>query len=492
MGAGPGDAELLTVKAQRILKTVDVVLYDFLVPPSLLMLCKPEAKLMCVGKRKGFHSKTQAQIHKLIQNWVQKGCSVARLKGGDPLMFGRGGEEMEFLRSRGISYEVVPGVSSGFAVPAYAGIPLTHRTLSTSVAFVSATLKRGKTWKQVPLPKADTLVFFMALTQLEGLVQRLLGDDLWTLNTPVAVLYKGTTAAQETLSATLGTVVQKTKVHGLVTPALLMVGRVTILADSLKWRESLPLFGKRIVLCRQTEQSDEWKQGFQALGAEVLEYPLLSIEFNKNSGPRALRALQKANQVVFTSANGVRFLFQILFEQRLDARQFYGKVIMVVGQKTAEALEKWGLKADFLAKKAQVEGILDTLPTDLKGQHFFLPQSARSRALLKDTLVQRGAQVSAVALYKPVAKKPLFSLELRPNDVIMLTSTSMAEVFFEKFGTSLKQFFESKKRLTLCCIGPVTYAGVMALLEKYPIQLNVVFANDPSLEGVLNIITETV
>ena len=231
VGAGPGDPELLTVKAKRLIEDADVILYDYLVHPSLLSTTK--AVLVCVGKKKGKHSKKQSEIHDLLKHYAEQGHRVVRLKGGDPMVFGRVGEEMQFLQNNDIAYTVVPGVSSALAVPAYAGIPVTHRELSRSVAFVTGTLSTGGPTLDHHIPEADTLVILMSVTHLGTIVDKLLLQSRFSSETPVALIYSGTTSDQKCLMGTLSTIEEKQRQVQFKSPSLLIVGEVVPLSDTL-------------------------------------------------------------------------------------------------------------------------------------------------------------------------------------------------------------------------------------------------------------------
>ncbi len=431
VGAGPGDPELLTLKGRRWLGEADVVLYDFLIHPNLLALCRPDAELICVGKRKGLHVNHQTSINAQIVTHAVAGKTVVRLKGGDPFVFGRGGEELLAAKSAGIPVEVVPGVSSGWAVPAYAGIPLTFREVSRSVAMVSGSLSTGAAPEAHQLPIADTVVVFMAVSHLDDIVAAYVKNGHFTTQTPVAVIYRGTLAAQSTLISTLGNVAADVRQAELSSPSLLVIGEVVALAPQLNWISDLPLFGHRVVVLRAAHQSAELTEKLSHFGAEVVQLPVLKFE----KKPELLNLispqyLSDFSMIIFTSPNGVRHFMDHILSRGMDARGLIGKQIVAIGPKTAQTLRSYGISADFQPEHYHSEGIAEMLPVELSDQRILMPVAAGADGQLSSNLEKRGAQVTVLKTYETVMPDHL-SFTLMPHDWIVFTSPSTATHFFQ-------------------------------------------------------------
>ncbi len=454
VGAGPGDPELITVKGRRILSCADVVLYDFLAHPSLLAYCKPEAVLIGVGKKKGYHLKTQAQIHRLIKKWVKKGKTVVRLKGGDPLMFGRGGEEMAYLQKQGILFEVVPGVTSANGIAAYVGIPLTHRTLSRSVAFVTGSPSQGDVMDSICIPEADTLVFFMGLSHLPYLVQRLLAFSSFDTTTPVAFVCKGTLAHQKVIMSTLGTIEEDAK-RIQETPVLWIVGSVVTLASQLGWRNRLLLLDRRIVIARSSTHNEQWANRLSDLGAEVVVFPLIRPTlFMQGVRQLTLSKCRSATTLIFTSANGVRFFFEILAQKKIGVEWVSQLKIIAVGPQTAHAISEYGLSA-YEAPTSQQEGVmalLDTWPS-LQCETIMIPGAKDSRPDLANWLQAKEVTTHIIPVYKTEKLTPPY-WPIQTGDYVWFTSSSTAEAFF-----SHPDFLDTL-HINACCLGPITAATV--------------------------------
>ncbi len=474
IGAGPGDPGLITVKAVSILKQADVVLYDFLAHPSLLAYCRLDCEKICVGKKKGFHVKTQDHINELLLTYTQQYKTVVRLKGGDPLIFGRGGEEMLFLKKHDIHVEIVPGVSSTTAVPALAGIPLTHRELSRTVAFVTAHTNTPD--EKIILPDADTLVFLMGLSRLDDIIATLLKSEKWTPETPIAVIYKGSTANQKTLQGTLVTIQQHPDLSSIGSPTLIVVGNVCTLKDELEWKNQLPLHGKRIVLLRQSSQAFQWHERLLQLGAESVVFPLINTVALPIQTPLTASFLKTITTLIFTSENAVQYLFKHLFEQKLDARVLHHIKFYVIGKKTRQSLESFGILADVSATDSRSEGILSLFDNqELSKQHILIPQASGARDVLHQSLRDKGASVTQIPLYKT---EPVYGdyFPIEDGDIVLFTSSSTAHYFF-------KHPLYQNQRITACCLGPVTENTV----RLYQTERVVVSdqANWESLENLL-------
>ena len=433
VGAGPGDPDLFTLKMIQVRQTADIVLYDYLVHPNFQKYCSERTELICVGKKKGAHSTQQSQINEMMVDFAMQKKCVVRLKGGDPLLFGRGGEEMAFLSQKNISYEVIPGISSAVAVPAYAGICLTHRNYSRSVAFVTGTTQSGELISDKDYPEADTLVFLMAMSHLKELSDRLQSHKRFSEETPATVIQDGTLSSQRLVTGTLGRIATQVKEEEITHPALLIVGDVAKLTSTLAWRHQLPLSGKRIWVCRpqsrpQTHQH-EWGAALSLLGAEVIHAPLIKIQPIQSALDQITPPyLSPFTMVLFTSSNAVTHFFKALLQSGGDSRCLSKKLIGVVGPKTAEALHQYGIIADIQPSTYSATGLLNKLP-ELTHHHILVPQAKKASPQLVKELRQKGAQVDQVSLYDTDPIPPPQGVVLKDGDTVILISSSQVDSF---------------------------------------------------------------
>lgn len=352
VGAGPGDAGLLTLKGAKVLKEAQVVVYDSLVGDAVLAMIPQGVKTINVGKRAGNHTMPQEQINQVLKDQAEQGLRVVRLKGGDPFLFGRGGEELELLARYGIPYEVVPGITSAIAVPAYNGIPVTHRDFCSSVHIITGHQKKGEPLKtdfEALVRTKGTLVFLMGISALPAIMAGLL-DAGMDPEMPCAVLSRGTTAFQSSLTATIGSIEEKVKERGVVTPAIIVVGRVCALKEQFSWYEKLPLSGCRVVVTRPKGRSGKMSSILRTRGAEVLEIP--SIETVPLQDLSALSCicenLDRYQWTAFTSPYGVKVFFEKLFQSGRDARALAHMKFAVIGEGTKKALAEHGILADLM------------------------------------------------------------------------------------------------------------------------------------------------
>lgn len=453
VGAGCGDPELITVKARRLLRSCDVVLYDSLIHPNLLNDVPDHAEKVSVGKRKGSHSSKQVEINQLLIAFAQQGKKVVRLKGGDPTIFGRVGEEMAALKGAGISYEVVPGVSSAVAGPIYAGFPLTHRQVSRSVAFMTGSLEHDHDYAAFRFPVADTLVIMMGLSRLEHIVPRLLELDRYSLETPVMIISNATLSNQRTCTSTLGTVLLDATAKAMPLPALVVVGNVVSLAETLACPNALPLLGRRLVVLRPKQQGSELVSELMSLGAEVVQYPLLEIEPNE-SAKLCLTAeyVSEYSDVVFTSPNGVTQFFNGLYRHGADARVLQGKHVTVIGPKTAQVLRAHGVIADVVAQNHVAEGVVDDFPEMLHGRRILWPTSSKARDVITLELEKRGAEVTKLEVYSPVSPEGNSQI-IRHGDGVIFTSSSTVDHFKARHDL---------EHVVSFCLGSVTRGALEA------------------------------
>jgi len=465
VGAGPGDPELLTLKGRRLLGEAEVVIYDFLAHPSLLKFISPTAETIYVGKKGGDHTLPQEGINQLIIDRAQAGKNVVRLKGGDPFIFGRGGEEAEELVTAGIPFEVVPGITSAIAVPAYAGIPLTHRRYNSSVAFITGHEdphkdQTGLAWEKLATG-VETLVFLMGYKNLPRIVERLIQNGR-APQTPAALIRWGTTPQQVTVTGTLADIVRLAEAAGLGPPAILVVGSVVELREHLSWFERRPLFGKQIVVTRTREQASDLVVRLENLGAHCLEFPTIRLAppSSWEDLDQAVNSLASFDWVLFTSPNGVGAFFNRLATLGFDLRDLKGLQIGAIGPATAGALQEWKLRADLVPEKFQAEYILEALaPLGMAGKKILIPRAEQAREVLPEGLRGMGAQVLVAAAYQTLPddseKIPLLE-KLKAGTVDCLTFTSSSTVL--NF-LSLFEGQEIKSRLTnvaIACIGPIT------------------------------------
>jgi uroporphyrinogen III methyltransferase/synthase len=467
VGAGPGDPKLLTIRGKECLQRADVVLYDYLANPALLAIAPPEAERVYVGRRGRQAYDDQGYINRLLIQKAGEGKVVVRLKGGDPFVFGRGGEEAEAVAAAGVSLEIVPGVTSAVAVPAYAGIPVTHRTFASSVAFLTAHEDPAKgasglDWSRMA-SGPGTLVFLMGVKNLPSVVDHLITEGK-SPELPVAVIRWGTRAAQRTLVGTLRDIVRKVAEAKLEPPALVVVGEVVRLRERLNWFESKPLFGKRILVTRATEQAGDLSERLAELGAEPIECPTIQVVPPESWAPmdRAIEDLPRFRWVVFTSVNGVKRFLERLRLAGKDTRALAGATLCAIGPRTAEELAAAGLKADLVPADFQAEGLLDAMLQAgvAAGDHVLIPRAAAARELLPEQLRRMGVDVRVVPAYRTV--RPAIDMDpikewLRAQAIDVVTFASSSTV------TNFCDWFESREELAattggaaIACIGPVT------------------------------------
>lgn len=451
VGAGPGDPGLLTRRGGELLATAEVVVHDRLANPALLDLAPAEARRISVGKAPGNVEMTQDQINAVLVEHGVAGKRVVRLKGGDPFVFGRGGEEAEALAAAGVPFEVVPGITSAIAAPAYAGIPVTHRGLSTHVTVVTGheDPAKGRTdveWEALARA-GGTLVILMGASRVGDVAARLVAGGL-APDTPVAAVRNGTRPDQHTVRATLATIADV----GVRAPSAIVVGAVAAL--DLAWFETRPLFGKRVVVTRAREQASELRVRLEALGAEVLELPAIRVE----PIDVVLPALGGYSWLVFTSANGVRAFFERGMDAAgLDARALGGLRLAAIGPGTAAALEARGLRPDLVPERFVAESLLEGFPEPgAPGERVLLARAEQARDVLPEGLGERGYVVDVLAVYRTVPAQPDPALVERVRaggvDAVTFTSSSTVTNFLDAVGPI------PDPRPVVVSIGPVTSA----------------------------------
>lgn len=442
VGAGPGDPGLLTVKAAKIISEADVIVYDALIGDALFSLFPKDAEYINVGKRASCHTMPQEQINRLLLEEAQKGRAVVRLKGGDPFLFGRGGEELELLAEAGVPYEIVPGITSPIAVPAYNGIPVTHRDFTSSLHIITGHKKKGSDEDidfEALVRTKGTLVFLMGIARLqyicEGLMQGGMDPDM-----AAAVLQQGTTAGQKRIVATVGTLVEEVQRQGVETPAIIIVGRVCALADQFAWYEKLPLAGSRVIVTRPRGMISRMAAGLRKLGAEVLELPSIETRAREDQSllVNALNEMEAYSWLVFTSPTGVRVFFDVLQACGRDVRCLAGVRIAAIGTGTKKELADRNLIADFVP--SVYDG--DTLGAELAqqldaGSRVLIPRASAGNQRLVQLLQVAGADVTDIPTYDTVdARQELVDeknlFESGKIDCAVFTSASTVRGFVSR------------------------------------------------------------
>lgn len=459
VGAGPGDPGLLTVRGRELLEKADVVIYDALANPAFLDCAKPGAELIYVGKVAGNHALPQDEINALLVAKAKEGKNVVRLKGGDPYIFGRGGEEASWLYDHGIPFGEVPGITSPIAAPAYAGIPLTDRRAASAVSIITgheSDLNKGvHNWRAYAQSGA-TLVFVMGMRNLSGICSNLIEGGL-AVNTPAAVVYRGCTPKQKTVVGTLADLPQKVLASGLANPAVIVVGKAAALREKLCWFEHLPLFGKRIVVTRARAQASSMARDLAELGAEVIECPLIRIEPAKDyTGlDAAIGHLAVYAWIIFTSANGVEYFFERLYRAGLDSRALASSKLAAIGPGTAGALAGHGLRADLVPPEFVAESVEKALcaAESISGKRILLPRAREARDTLPAELEKAGAKVDVETAYITVEANGCGDLDLASVDCICFASSSTVRNFLKLFGA---ESLSKQPGPLLAAIGPIT------------------------------------
>ncbi|GBD04405.1 Uroporphyrinogen-III C-methyltransferase [bacterium HR19] len=469
LGGGPGDPSLITQKAIEVLKKADVVIYDHLTSKELLLYAEKAEKIY-VGKEAGKHTLSQEEINELMVRKAKEGKIVVRLKGGDPFIFGRGGEECEFLYENGIDFEVVPGISSFYSVPAYAGIPLTHRDFNSSFAVATGGSAEGLSKLDFSaLSKCGTIVFLMTVKPLDTIVSNLL--KFLPEDTPCAIIENGTTPLQRTIKSDLKNIVKESRENKISPPAIFIVGEVVKLREKLKWYEKKKLFGKKVVITRPANQSLEFSELLYNRGALPILFPAIKISFqerHKKNIENFIRYMEKDGYgnsiVVFTSQNGVKNFFSYLNQMKKDSRIFAGKKIAVVGEKTAEEIKKFGIIADIIPQNFTTSELLKILKETREENIFFL--RAEGVKNIEDELVKSGKNVFNIEIYS-IEKEEHSEEEVKEiynisPDILTFTS-SLSFLYF-------KEHFDSEwiTKRTIACIGEVTAKTVEKHIGRKP------------------------
>ena len=490
-GAGPGNPGLVTLKAQRCISQADVLVYDALSSAELLTWTKDSCEKIDVGKRAKCHKMKQEEINQLLVDKVREGKVVVRLKGGDPMIFGRGGEEAAVLAEAGLKFEIIPGISSAFAGPTYAGIPLTHRDYGAQLTLFSGHEAEGKEKGDVDyeaLAKTPgTKIFLMGVARLAIISERLIGHGM-DPETPIALTRWATTGRQKTITGTLSNIADIAEKQKFKAPAVGVIGNIIKEMDKIKWHENRPLQGKSIVVTRSQEQASGLVNKLTSLGADVLELPVLKIvdPDNKREFAELVANAHTYDWLVFSSTNGVRRFFDGFFSIYKDARSIGGVKIAVVGPGTQQAVESYRFSADLIPEKHVAEGLVEAFKNeqDIENQTVLWVRPKNARSVLKDGLEEQRGIVDECIAYSIEAEKddPTGAAERfksKGADLITFTSSSTAQYFYD-LGLSWPEGCQAAS------IGPVTTAKLKELGQN-----DIVEAEDHNIEGLVEAIVKT-
>lgn len=492
VGAGPGDPGLLSQKGAECLRRAGVVVYDLLVNRRLLDLAPPDAEMIYVGKKAGEHTLEQTGINQLLVDKAKEGKTVVRLKGGDPFVLGRGGEEAESLADNQVPYDIVPGITSAVAVPAYAGIPVTHRGLSSSFAVITGHEADSKTESSINWEKlataVDTLVILMGMQNLAATIIKLIEHGR-SPQTPVAVIQEGTSPQQKTATGTLIDIIDKVTEQGITSPAIVIVGEVVTMRQKIGWFDNRPLFGKRVLVTRARHQASSLCKLLEERGAEPIELPAIDIRPLADTGEldRAIGNLRHYQWLVFTSTNGVEAFFQRLFSLKQDARALHGLKIGAIGLTTAELLETKGVAPDYIPDTQNNRGFVSGLSDwKITGQNFLLPRADIADEELTRGIRELGGEPDDIAAYITVSatnerERVREILVSDTIDVITFTSSSTVSNLMAVFNDE-KPAIDNPK---IACIGPKTAETA----EKAGLRVDII-AGEQTIPGLVAAIEE--
>jgi uroporphyrinogen III methyltransferase/synthase len=474
VGAGPGDPGLITIRGKHLLERAEVLIYDYLASKKLLKYVPRDAEFIYAGKRGGVkHTHTQDEINQMLVDRARSGKKVVRLKGGDPFIFGRGGEEIEELVKAGIPFEVVPGVTSATAAATYAGIPITHRQYTSTVAFVTGHEDPTKPGSNIAWDKiatgVGTIVIYMGIKNLQAITEKVIkyGRDP---HTPVAVVRWASTSEQRTVVGNLENIAEVVRKNSIKPPSLVVIGEVVNLRDTINWYEKRPLFSKRVVVTRTRDQASELINILENYGAECLEFPTISLEPVPSYEilDQALAEIETYHWLLFTSINAVDFFFKRLFAVGRDVRDLKGPKIAAVGRVTAEALVSRGIKPDLLPEEFTGDGLAEILiKTGVNGLRILIPRALKARESLPGALGNAGAEVTVAPVYQNVLPKSsageklkedlIRALQEKSVDMVTFTSSSTVKNFVTLLDIgSQDEMQKLMAGIAVATIGPIT------------------------------------
>jgi len=491
VGAGPGDIGLMTLKGKECIEKADAIVYDYLSNSQMLNWAKEGAQIVYAGKKAKDHTLSQGEINKLIVKLAKEGKTVCRLKGGDPLVFGRGGEEAQELREAGVAFEIVPGISSSIAGPAYAGIPVTHRDHCSQLTIFTGhedPTKPESSLDYAKLAAADgTKVMLMGVERIRTVTEQFAKHGMDPA-TPVGLVRWATTGSQETLIGTLGTIADLVDAKGFKAPAVAVFGGVVGLRDELNWFEKKPLFGRKVVVTRTRKQAGVLSVRLRELGAEVYELPTIRIEPPKDmlAFGRLVQDAHSYDWIIFTSPNGVESFFNLFFKLYSDAREIGGAHLAAMGPGTAAKIKEYHLGVDLVPEKFVAESLIEALQEqagDVENQRILWVKAESSRDVISQSLLDRGAILDEAIAYRTVAETedPTGAIERFRNegaDVITFTSSSTVEHFLA-LGLPMPE------RLKIASIGPITSDTIRANGLQVDIE-----AEQHDIPGLVNAVLE--
>ncbi|AEF94398.1 uroporphyrin-III C-methyltransferase [Desulfotomaculum nigrificans CO-1-SRB] len=493
VGAGPGDPGLITVKGLECIRKADVLVYDRLASPRLLAYARPDAEKIYVGKSPDRHAMAQEEINQLLVDKAKEGKVVTRLKGGDPFVFGRGGEEAELLVENGLPFEVVPGITSAISVPAYAGIPVTHRGYTSTLAIITGNEDPTKDDSSIAWDKlatsAGTMVFLMGMGNLPKICARLIEFGR-SPDTPVALIRWGTRPEQRTITGTLDDIYAKAIRAQFKNPAIIIVGEVVKLRDKLAWFEKKPLFGKRVVVTRSREQASVLSAAIEALGGEAWEFPTIQIAPPEDFAPldKAINDVRSYRWVIFTSVNGVNMFFDRMRANGRDIRDLSDVRICAIGPRTRDELANRGLLVDYVPGEYRAEEIVAGLKDKvLPGDRVLLPRADIARKVLPQALAEMGAEVHEVTAYCTVLgdgdaaaiRQGLVNGEI---SVVTFTSSSTVQNFVKLIGE--EELPKLMDKVVVASIGPITSRTARELGLRVDVE-----AKEYTIDGLVQAIT---
>jgi len=488
IGAGPGDPGLITDKGKRLLESADVIIYDRLIENSLLNHASKDCETIYAGKKPGEHKLTQEDINELMVEKAEEGKKVVRLKGGDPFLFGRGGEEADHLKKKGVDYQVVPGITSALGVPAYAGIPATSRDVSSSVAIITGHEDPDKEesshdWEALARGP-ETLIFLMGVNNLPKIQEKLLKHGR-EKETPAAIIERGTMPEHRSVISTLEEIAEDAQKKEISPPAVIIIGDVV--KKGLEWRDEMPLAGIRIINTRPKEQARGFTEMLEEEGAVVREVPAIKIEppADHNELDGAIQKIDSYDWMVFTSTNGVKYFFERFSELDRDIRDLGCVKLAAIGEKTAKALKNRGLRVELVPKEYRAEALLEELKGVLdEEKKILLPRTTRARDVLREELEEEGLKVDEVETYRTLStslhEDVKRDLEDGKYDLITFTSSSTVENFLGMLRD--KNYL---KDMTLAAIGPVTASTA----EEEGLSVDIV-ASEYDIEGLYEAILD--
>jgi len=486
VGAGPSDSELLTIKAKRLIESADVIVYDSLVGVGIIGMIPPDVEMIDVGKRAGNHTKPQEEINRILCEEALQGKNVVRLKGGDPFLFGRGGEELELLAANNIAYEIVPGVTSAISVPAYNGIPVTHRDFTSSVHIITGHKRAGEALSlpfEALVETNGTLVFLMGLSSLPFIMEGLMSAGM-SKKMPAAVLSNGTTSKQQRVVGTIGTIEKLAQEARIKAPAIIVVGEVCKLAEQFAWYEKLPLFGRKMIVTRPKGRPSVLSDKLKKLGAEVVEFPSIkteAIEINEEI-KSAYNNIKSYDYILFTSPYGVKIFFDNLRKLKIDIRTIGNAKIAAIGSATKRELENHNVIVDYMPAVYSGEELGKMIGNVCKaGDKIFIPRAKIGNAqVVKQLKKYKNVDITDLAIYDTIKEQPTVAKVIEDfteeGTYVLFTSASTVDNFVDI--TRLSEYTNVKA----LCIGEQT----MAAASKYKMKTFV--AKDATIDGLVELV----